>query len=177
MPSRAALRTHTEWNKAESAPREYYSAASASTYSRRGTPSAVARAREGLHGGSRPVQPSVALKRRPQRTAWLSATALGRNRRCFVATECAVMQQATLRSNRPCNGAVAAARQCVCVRVRAGRRPTLVGSGLTKRECSGVRSAQAGAGAPKWGRASECPCYPAAAMRALLLPSVAQAFE
>ncbi len=70
--------------------------------------------------------------------AWLSVTALGCNRRCFVATDCAVMEQATLRSNRPCSAAVAAARQSVCV-VRVGadgpsRKETLVGNGLSGSE-------------------------------------------
>ncbi len=63
-----ALGKHIAREKGKGAPRDY-SAAGVSTYSRRGTPSAVAALGKDATADCGLSQPSVALKRQPQRIA------------------------------------------------------------------------------------------------------------
>ena len=79
---------------------------------------------EGLHGGLRPVQPSVALKRQPQRTArrrrgswpWLRRDATCGS---SVATGCAALQQMPLRSNTTSSAATGRSSTPVCAHMRS----------------------------------------------------------
>ncbi len=135
--------------KANSAPRDY-SAAGVSTQLTRHSVRRR-RAREGPHGGSRPaaavsvaaaISDCAGMQQLATAGAPLQRIALRCNRQCCDPTGRAIVDPYNFVGNS------LRGRECVCGRAPTGRRPILVGNSLTKRECTGVGSAQAGANAP-----------------------------
>ncbi len=129
-----------------------------------------------IAAGCAAMQPVPLVRSGPPTLAVLKGHSRGALGRCNRLRWDATGNNAAIQQDEQCCGG---RRTPGCAHVCADGpnvQQALVGMlGLTKRECAGVGSAQAGASAPKWERASEWPCCPAAAMRALPLPSVAQA--